>query len=164
MNWYVIQTKPKKEEEAKSYLSGKGLELFYPMIENFLSRNGKMSSEFKPLFPSYIFGRFDLEQNYALVKWARGVKKILGMTNYPSPISNEVVEIIRRRADHDGIVRTIPDFELDDRIKIKSGLFKDFLGIFERWTSDRERVRILLNLIGYQPEIELHFSMIEKVA
>ncbi len=24
--WYVIQTKPKKEEEAKSYLSTKGVE------------------------------------------------------------------------------------------------------------------------------------------
>ncbi len=163
MNWYVIQTKPKKEEEAKSYLSGKGLDLFCPMIENFLSRNGKMNSEFKPLFPSYIFGRFDLEQNYALVKWARGVKKILGMANYPSPVSDEVIEIIRRRADHDGIVRMTPYFEPDDRVKIKSGPFKDFLGIFERWTSDRERVRILLNLMGYQPEIELHFSMIEKV-
>jgi len=29
------------------------------------------------------------------------------------------------------------------------------------WT---ERVRILLNLIGYQPAVEIHYSMIEKVA
>jgi len=29
---------------------------------------------------------------------------------------------------------------------------KDLLGIFDRWASDSERVRVLLNLIGYQPE------------
>jgi transcription antitermination factor NusG len=49
-------------------------------------------------------------------------------------------------------------------IRIKTGPLKDLLGIFERWISDSERVRILLNLMGYQPAIEIHCSMIEKVA
>ena len=55
-------------------------------------------------------------------------------------------------------------FQANDVIRIKTGPLKDLLGIFERWVSDSERVRILLNLIGYQPSIELHYSMIEKVA
>ncbi len=164
MKWYVIQTKPKKEEEVKSYLLIKGLDLYYPLIENFSSRNGKISREFKPLFPSYIFGKFDLEQSYTLVRWARGVKKILEMGGYPSPVSEEVVEMIKRRADPHGIVKLALHFEPNDRVRIQSGPLKDFFGIFERWTSDHERVRILLNLIGYQPKIELHCSMIEKVA
>ena len=42
--------------------------------------------------------------------------------------------------------------------------WKDLLGVFERWTSECDRVKILLNLLGYQPSAELHFSMIEKVA
>jgi hypothetical protein len=41
---------------------------------------------------------------------------------------------------------------------------KDLLGIFERWHSDRERVWILLRLIGYQPAVEIHCSMIEKIS
>ena len=41
--WYVIQTKPKKEEEARSYLSTKGVEVFNPLIENFLLREGRMN-------------------------------------------------------------------------------------------------------------------------
>jgi transcription antitermination factor NusG len=53
---------------------------------------------------------------------------------------------------------------VNDVIRIKTGPLKDLLGIFERWVSDSERVRVLLNLIGYQPSIELHYSMIEKVA
>jgi len=163
--WYVIQTKPKKEEEAKSYLSMKGVEIFSPLMENFLIRNGSLNKELKPLFPGYMFGKFDLEKDYSLVRWGRGVKKVLGLGgDYPSPVSEEVVEIIKRRTDSNGIVRKSYHFETNDRIRIKSGPLKDLLGIFERWISDNDRVRILLNLIGYQPAVEMHYSMIEKVA
>jgi transcriptional antiterminator RfaH len=163
--WYVIQTKPKKEEEAKSYLSTKGLEIFNPLIENFVIRNGAVSKEYRPLFPSYIFGQFDLEKDYPLVRWGRGVKRVLGLGGgYPTPVSEEVIEVIRRRTDTRGIVRKSYHFEANDRVRIKSGPLKDLLGIFERWVSDSDRVRILLNMIGYQPTIEMHYSMVEKVA
>jgi transcriptional antiterminator RfaH len=163
--WFVIQTKPKKQEEAKSYLSMKGLEIFNPLMENFVVRNGMISKEYKPLFPGYMFGKFDLEQDYSLVRWGRGVKKILGLgENFPTPVSEEIVEIIKRRTDSNGIVRKSYHFEANDRIRIKSGPLKDLLGIFERWVSESDRVRVLLNLIGYQPAVEMHYSMIEKVA
>jgi transcriptional antiterminator RfaH len=162
--WYVIQTKPKKEEEAKSYLSTKGVEVFNPLMETFLLRNGRMNRELKPLFPNYMFGKFDLDQNYPLVRWAKGVKKVLGFGEYPTPIPEEVVEIIKERTDTHGIVRLKCHFQANDLIRIKTGPLRDLLGIFERWISDSERVRILLNMVGYQPVVEMHYSMIEKVA
>ena len=164
MNWYVIQTKPKKEEEAKSYLSTKGIEIFNPLMETFSPRHGRLNKEFKPLFPNYIFGKFDIEQNYPLVRWARGVKNILGFGGNFTPVSEEVVELIKKRTDDNGVVRKNYHFEPNGLVRIKSGPFKDLLGIFERWVSDSERVRVLLNLIGYQPAVEIHYSMIEKVA
>jgi transcriptional antiterminator RfaH len=123
-----------------------------------------MNRELKPLFPGYLFGKFDLEQNYPLVRWARGVKKVLGMSGYPTPISEDVVKIIKERTDTQGVVRVKQHFEPNDVVRIKSGHLKDLLGIFERWVSEGERVRILLNLIGYQPSVEIHYSMLEKVA
>jgi transcription elongation factor/antiterminator RfaH len=162
--WYVIQTKPKKEEEAVSYLSTRGVEIFNPLMETFALRNGKMNKELKPLFSGYIFGKFDLEKNYPLVRWGRGVKKVLGFGGYPTSVSEEIVEIIKERTDTEGIVRVKQNFKVNDVIRIKTGPLKDLLAIFERWVSDSERVRILLNLIGYQPAVEIHYSMIEKVA
>lgn len=162
--WYVIQTKPKKEEEATSYLSTRGLEVFSPLMESFLVRNGRLTKGFKPLFPTYIFGKFDVEKDYPLVRWARGVKKILGFGGYPISVSEEVITLIKGRTDDNGIVRKTHQFEPNDFVRIKSGPLKDLSGVFERWVSDSERVRILLNLIGYQPAVELHYSMVEKVA
>lgn len=164
MLWYVIQTKPRKEGEASSYLSTKGLEVFNPLIETFSPRNGRVEKIWKSLFPNYIFVKFDLEQSYNLVRWARGVKKILGFGEYPSPVSDDVVETIKKRTDGNGVVRKSAYFKPNDIIRIKSGPLRELLGVFDRWVSDGERVRILLNLIGYQPTIELHYSLLEKVA
>jgi transcription antitermination factor NusG len=123
-----------------------------------------MNRGLKPFFPGYFFGKFDLEQHYPLVRWAKGVKKVLGFGGYPTPISDEVVEIIRQRTDTHGIVRLRYHFQANEVVRIKTGPLKDLLGTFERWVSDSERVRILLNLMGYQPAVEIHYSMIEKVA
>lgn len=163
-NWFVIQTKPKKEEEATGYLSNKGVEIFSPLIESFVFRNGRILKELKPLFPGYIFGKFDLEVNYPLVRWGRGVKCVLGFGGYPVPLAEEVILIIKSRVDERNVVRIRHDFKPNDVVRIKAGPFKDLLGIFERWIPEKERVRILLNLIGYQPVVELHYSLIEKVA
>jgi len=162
--WYVIQTKPKKEKEAESYLAPKGVEIFSPLLEVFSYVRGAMREVVKPLFPNYIFGKFDIEENYALVRWGRGVKRVLGFGGYPIPVAEEVIEIIRRRTGADGIVRRSYHFEANDVVRVTAGPMKDLLGIFERYVSDGERVRILLNLIGYQPSVEVHYSMIEKVA
>jgi transcription antitermination factor NusG len=163
-NWYVIQTKSKKEGEAASYLSTKGVEIFSPLMEAFVTRNSRTTKELKSLFPGYIFGKFDLEQDYPLVRWARGVKCVLSFGGYPTPVCGKIVEIIKERTDARGVVRVRSGYSANDVVRVKTGPLKDLLGIFERWVSDSERVRILLNLMGYQPSIELHHSMIEKVA
>ena len=163
--WYVVQARPKKEAEAASYLSTRALQLhvFNPLMEDFRARNGKLEKVLKPLFPGYFFVSFDLERDYGLVRWSRGVKKILGSGGYPVPVSEAIIEMIRQRTGEDGIVRRTRHFEPNDLIRIKSGPLKELSGIFERWLPNSERVRILLNLIGYQPVIEIHHSMLEKV-
>ena len=161
--WYVIYTKQGKEGDVKIYLTMKGLEIFNPLMKAFSS--GRRSPvDLKPLFPNYIFGRFDLNESYPLVRWAHGVRKVLGFGGYPAPVSDEAIEIIKQRIDEKGVARIQRRFETNQLVRIRSGSLKDLIGIFEGYVSDSDRVRILLNLIGYQPAVELHDSMIEKVA
>ena len=162
IRWYVLKTKPHNEERAKSYLELHGLNTFLPLIESSPSTSKKGNQKTKSLFPNYLFARFDVEQNYPLVKWGKGVNKILGFGQYPTPIAEEVVSILKSRVDEKGIVKKAYNLNKNDPIRITSGPLKDLLGIFDRWVSDSGRVRILLNLIGYQPGVELHYSQVEK--
>jgi len=61
------------------------------------------------------------------------------------------------------VIRKKP-LKKNDRVRIARGPMKDLLGIFDEWSSDRGRVRILLHFIKYQARVELHHSLVEKVA
>ena len=163
LRWYVVRTKPRNEERAQSYLEQHGIKTFLPWMETFPFNARKAIKKTKPLFPNYLFVQFDLMQNYPLVKWGKGVNKILGFGKYPTPIADEVLSIIKSRTDENDIVKKAYNLNKNDHIRITSGPLKDLLGIFERWVSDSGRVRILLNLIGYQPRVELHYSQVERI-
>ena len=164
MKWYVVQSKPREEERALYFLKEKGFETYLPMMEVVSVRAFKNVTSQKPLFPGYLFCQFDKEdESLTQVRWTRGVKKLLPESVNPIPVDNAVVKAIQGLQQNDGIIRQQP-FEHNDRIRIARGPMKDILGVFDHWTSDQGRVKVLLNFINYQASVELHHSLIEKVA
>ena len=163
LRWYVVKTKPKNEERAHNYLEQNGIHTFLPYMETSSFYAGSGSKTLKPLFPGYLFAQFDLMHSYPLVKWGKGVNEILGFGKYPTPIADEALSIIKSKTDENDIVKKAYHLNENDCVRIVSGPLKDLLGIFDRWVSDSGRVRVLLNLIGYQPKVELHYSQVERI-
>ena len=163
MKWYVVQSKPREEERARYFLEEKGFDTYLPMMEILKVRGFKNVKTESALFPGYLFCRFNPEDSLAHVRWTRGVKKLLPESVHPIPVEKEVVEAIQSLQQHDGVIRQKP-LQQNDRIRIARGPMKDILGVFDHWTSDAGRVRVLLNFINYQASVELHHSLVEKVA
>jgi len=159
--WYVIQTKPREEDKAAFFLTQKGIEVYLPKIEVAIFHGGRSMYVLKPLFPRYLFARFIAQTEIDRVRWTKGVTKVLWESIKPTPISEAIIEAIKTLECADGIIRR-RKFKKNDKIKIVRGPLKDIEGIFEQWTSDKGRVRVLLNLISYQARVELHHSLIEK--
>ena len=82
--WYVLRTKPKSEERADNYLHQHGIETFLPWIETPRYISGTQNKLLTPLFPGYLFARFDLMESYTLVRWGKGVNTILGFGDHHS--------------------------------------------------------------------------------
>jgi transcriptional antiterminator RfaH len=162
MKWYVVQSKPREEERARYFLEEKGFDTYLPMMEVVNTYGFKNVTTEKALFPGYLFCRFNPEDSLVHVRWTRGVKKLLPESVNPIPVENEVVEAIHSLEQHDGVIRQQP-LQKHDKIRIARGPMKDILGIFDHWTSDQGRVRVLLNFISYQATVELHHSLLEKV-
>ena len=163
LHWYVIHTKPKKEDAAAHYLMDNSIEVFFPRMEAYSVVYGKSRKVVKALFPGYLFAHFDPLKSYRLVNWSRGVSRVLSYDGTPSPIDDEVIELIRRRVDENSVVQKALHFKANDPIRIRTGPLRDLIGIFERWVSDEGRVRVLLNLLNYNATVELHYSQIEKL-
>ena len=161
--WYVIQCKPREEFRAQHFLGEKGLSTYLPRMEVAGIRGYRTVMKQKPLFPGYLFCRFDPDRSLVHVRWTQGVAKMLPESVRPVPVEDEVVAAIRSLEQKDGVIRKKP-FKKHDPIRIARGPMKDILGIFEHWASDQGRVRVLLHFINYQASVELHHSFIERAA
>ena len=164
MRWYVVQSKPREEERALHFLKEKGFETYLPRMEVVSVRKFKNAKTKKPLFPGYLFCRFEKEDEIlARVRWTQGVKKLLPESANPMVVEDEIVEAIHSLEQEDGVIRQQP-LQKNDQVRIARGPMKDVLGVFDHWSSDQGRVRVLLNFINYQAAVELHHSLVEKVA
>jgi transcriptional antiterminator RfaH len=163
LSWFVVQSKPREEERAQHFLEEKGFLIYLPRMEVVSVRALKSVTLQKPLFPSYLFCRFDPAESLASVRWTKGVKKLLPESANPAPVTLEVIDSIRSLEQKDGVIRKQP-LKKDDLVRITRGPFKDILGIFDHWASDQGRVRVLLNFISYQASVDLHHSLLEKIA
>ncbi|HWS54863.1 MAG TPA: transcription termination/antitermination NusG family protein [Pyrinomonadaceae bacterium] len=165
LSWYVIHTNPKQEERAHNNLTAWHVESFSPRIrERRLNRlTGASSFVSKPLFPRYIFARFD-PRHLHKIRFTRGVHGVVSFGDRPTPVADEVIEVIQSRVDVDGFVKRGETFAPGDKVQVKDGPLKDLVGIFERETSEADRVMILMVTVSYQARIEIERDYLAKVS
>jgi transcriptional antiterminator RfaH len=163
MQWFVVRTKAGDEDRANSNLLNQEIETFLPLFKARHLRGGRMIQTIKPLFPSYLFARLDLDLHYTKVKWTRGVSRILGNREGPVPVSEAVVRTIRNRVGKDELIELEEGMKEGDLVQVISGPLKDLLGVFQKKMSGKDRVRILLNLIGVDVPVQISKWQIHKV-
>ena len=147
MEWYLVRTKPSKERWVWGQLSAILPEVFLPMLEARIPRWGKLAWAVMPLFPCYVFAKFDLQAHYFDVKYLVGVQGIVSAGCDPLVVPMPVVEEIKRRGVN-GVVRIEPrKFDNGERVRVADGPFRGFEAIFERYLSGAERVAILLSAV-----------------
>ena len=54
-NWYLVYTKPRKEEVAADNLIRQGYEVFLPKLRETKQRNRRLKEKLVPLFSRYLF-------------------------------------------------------------------------------------------------------------
>jgi transcription antitermination factor NusG len=150
--WYVVYTKPKNEDIVSFRLQKINLEVYNPKVKK---------KKISPLFPCYIFVKVPSHKFYRIIKYTRGVKRILGQDGVPYVLPSEMIELIKAR-ERNGYVELKPKLNTGDRVVIKDGPFKNFIGVFEEELSARERVKILLSTV-YNLHIVVEKSKIEKI-
>ncbi|OGW40709.1 MAG: hypothetical protein A2Y97_07635 [Nitrospirae bacterium RBG_13_39_12] len=152
--WYAIYTKPGKEDSVATRLEGIGIDILNPKLKTKRYKRHKLAEVIEPLFPCYLFAKFDKEKYTHLITYTRGVRYIVGKRN-PIVVYDEIISTIKEGMDEGNIIVIKPHrFEKGDRVLIKEGPFKDFYGIFEKDIKGPDRVMILLDAIHYRIELD----------
>lgn len=163
--WYVVQTQPHAELRASSHLRRQGFEVYLPRYSKLRRHARKVDYVARPLFPRYLFVAFDKSRQYWHgVRSTIGVTQLVGNGDGPSSVPDEVVQALRRREGSDGLVQMAQraPFSSGETIQVVKGAFSLCIGRFESM-SDRERVSVLLDLLGRSVRVFLDLTSIAAV-
>jgi transcriptional antiterminator RfaH len=157
-DWYVLYSKPHKEEQVKFYLKLKGVESFFPRLH--LPGAAKNTKRIVPLFPNYLFARMHLATEYQYVIWSPGVKRIVSFSDTPIPLEESVVSFLQQQADGQGIIPARSQLKRGQEVEISGGPFDGLLGIIQDPPDTKGRVKILLKLLSRQVSVKLGVEFI----
>ncbi|HEY0100006.1 MAG TPA: transcription termination/antitermination NusG family protein [Pyrinomonadaceae bacterium] len=164
--WYAIHTKPRQEERAACNLIAWEVETFSPRLKE--SRRNTFTGQpmqlVKPLFPGYIFAKFDARTMLHKVCFTRGVHSVVSFGGSPVPVSDEIISLIRSQIGADGFVKLGGDLDVGDEVRIKDGPLQNFVGVFERKINATNRVMLLLRTVNYQGRVEVDLALLEKIS
>ena len=155
--WHVVQTHVHSENKAAAHLLRQGYDVYLPRYLKRRRHARRVENVPAPLFPRYLFVGFDVTvARWRSIQSTPGVSSLVCNRNEPAVLPGSVVEELRRREDDNGFIRfdLLPQYAPGDKVRVVDGVFGDSFGLFEG-TADRDRVAILLDLLGRKVRVVL---------
>ncbi len=157
-SWYVVQTHPHAEAKAAAHLERQGFSTYLPRYLKRRRHARRIEIVPVPLFPSYLFVTIDmLRQRWRSIQSTIGVSRLVCSGEEPAVLPAAVLDELQSRHDDAGFVQLDlrPKFTPGDNVRIVEGAFAQCFGLYEGM-ADRERVAILLDLLGRKVRVVLN--------
>ena len=151
--WFVVYSKPQKEDFAQVHLRQKGVEVFFPRLA--LPKSSQKRKLVIPLFPSSLFVRINLWTQYYAVLWAPGVKNFVSFNDTPAPLEDGVAEYLLQGANAEGIIAAQCNLKIGQEVQIRGGSFDGLVGMLQDAPDARGRVRVLMKLLNREIKVEV---------
>ena len=163
--WYVAQVLSQKEGYAAEHLARQGFQTFFPRFYKLRSHARKKETMLAPLFPGYIFVKFDIKMDrWLAVNSTRGVLRLVGpRISEPHPIPSRVIELLKARC-RAGVLTKLPDdMNIGDRIQINAGPLAGQVATIES-LNDQSRISVLLSLLGTEHSLSVNADQLAPLA
>ena len=161
--WHVVHTHPRQENRAAKNLSLWKIELFSPAVRLRNGSESRRQERIEPLFPGYIFARFDSARMLHNIRFTRGVHSVITFAGKPAPVHDDIIALCRSRIGPDGYAQIARDLKPGEAVVIQSGPFKNMVAIFEKEMPGRLRARVLLTTIQWRAHLQLDACDIARV-
>src|SRR5512138_1337951 len=151
LGWYVVHSKPQKENWLYNQLSALPAEVYYPCLR--IRNKRTLAYQSKPYFPRYLFVNVDLDIiGISTLKWIPGSLGLITFGGTPACVPDGLLQRIRHRVDE---INSAGDkmregFRFGSEVTIHSGPFTGFNAIFCARLRDNERAQVLLKVLEDQ--------------
>ena len=162
--WRLIRTKSGKERMVEEQLSLSLSDVLLPLLRTTVCRWGKPANTVTPLFPCYLFARFDFGTEYNRVRYRSGVRELVRAGNEPVVVPEDVIAKLKQRCAAGPLELPAVTFRIGDRVQIVEGPLRGFEAVFERYLSGAERVALLMSsLETFAPRVVLPTEVVKRL-
>jgi transcriptional antiterminator RfaH len=160
--WYCLRAQPKHERIAAVHLRKcAGIDVFAPMMRYQRPRKpgGKVWVS-EAMFPGYLFAHFEFGPRFREVRSVHGVRGIVQFGGRSPEVSNAFLDELKAvlGGDETAVVTETP--EPGTEVLITGGVFRDLRALVSQYFPAKERVRVLLEMLGRGVEVELPASAV----
>lgn len=124
--WFALRTKSNREWITASSLGGQGYETFLPLYGRPVSRKSDKPTP-QPLFPGYVFCRFDVKQRLPIVQNS-GVVHIVSAGRIPVPLLDDEIDSLKIVTQRPTDVDRYPSFVVGQMVKVTEGPLRGAMG------------------------------------
>jgi len=171
--WYAVHTYVGYENKVKANLEQRietmGMEdkifrVLVPVEQKISMKGGKKKIVKRKVFPGYVLIEMILdEQSYFVVRNTPGVTGFVGSGGNPVPLSDEEVKSILQQIGLEEKKQIKIDLEVGEAVRVVDGPFEGFVGVVKEVSSERGKVKVLLNVFGRETPVEMDFMQLEKM-
>lgn len=170
--WYGVHTISGHENKVRDVLTRRAqvegfwdadiFEILIPTEREQATRAGKRVLVDRKVFPGYILVQMNLtDDTFKLVKSTSGVTGFIQSGNKPVPLEDyEVDRIVRNLSESQEAPKVA--YNKNDIIRVIEGPFIDYTGKIEEVNTEREKLKVLINIFGRETPVELDFVQVER--
>jgi len=162
-SWYVLQSKPNKEDFLFSQLQQRDIEVYYPRLR--VEPVNPRSRKVRPFFPGYLFVNVDLEQTpLSSIAYVPGINRVVSFDQKPAIVPDEIIQAIIQNVER---INENPDMQYNqlqpgDPVTIQNGPFEGYEAIFDTRLKGSERIRLFVKLLqGQQIRVQVDKKVIK---
>ena len=146
--WFILQFKANSHDIAAKNLTRQGFETFLPLHDTTSRRTSRFINTSKPLFPGYMFIKFDrAESEWHKINSTYGVSRLITFNSIIKSIPTIFVDHLMNRYDLSGKLIPIKKLKKGDQVTVLKGPFANFIATVEKYEAD-QRIWILMDLMG----------------
>ncbi len=156
MPWYCIHTAPKQEHKVALILQRElTLDVFAPRIRFQRMRSGRPLWTTEALFPGYLFACFEYFERRRQINALAGVTSIVRFGEYPAEVPESLISEMRLWAAGNETIEITPEPQPGSDVVIATGPFRGLKVLVTRVMPARQRIAVLLELLGMPREVEI---------
>jgi transcription antitermination factor NusG len=159
--WFALQVRFNCERNVSTHLKRKGFEQFVPAYRVRRRWSDRMKELECPLFPCYVFCRFDPNHRLPILQ-TPGVVSVVSYGSEPVPIRDEEILHLQTMVNNCRSMTPWPYLRVGQKVRVVGGALHGLEGLLLHLRNDR-RIVVSVNLLQRSVAAQIDRESVEPI-